>query len=302
VSEDVLKVEADNFDSMRWVTAGLGNGDWAIMPNKKEDLRAAIQLLSTNINEISVYDHTGWAKHRGVNYFLHAGGAIGIQEPPPDLLVELHQKLEHFALPTPPTGAELVDAYNASLRMLDLGRTGRPGAKVLGVATALPYLTMIAPPNFTTAFVGTSGSYKTTVGLLLQQFFAPHYSREAGTTPTDWDATPADIEWLANRLSNMILLIDDFTPRPGEDGSRDQGKAQKAYKAFGNRRGKGRQTWTKHGLEPAPETPPTCGPLSTGEDTVELGSARARSMTVPFTGRRPKKCSRAPSWVECKER
>jgi hypothetical protein len=71
-------VPAPKFSGMGWHTEHLG-ASAIVYPgfSVKDHARAAIQMLSQQIEERRVFAHTGWRNVGGVWRYLHGGGAIG---------------------------------------------------------------------------------------------------------------------------------------------------------------------------------------------------------------------------------
>ncbi len=63
---------------MAWPTDHLG-ASAIVYPgfSQKDHARAAIQMLSANIDERTIYTHTGWQLNEGAWVYLHGDGAIG---------------------------------------------------------------------------------------------------------------------------------------------------------------------------------------------------------------------------------
>ncbi len=106
------------FSSMRWVASLLGP-QAVIYPNMTEHARAAIQSLSQDVEEYHIYTHTGWRKVDGEWMYLHKGGAIN-ESGSKMVAVRLPQALNAFELPDPPRGQALIDAFKATLRILEV--------------------------------------------------------------------------------------------------------------------------------------------------------------------------------------
>ena len=110
---------------MNWVLEQLG-AHAIIYPGQsiREHTRTAIQTLSTDTERRSVYTHTGWLQlPSGEWIYLHAGGAIGQkgqvgQES--GIEVSLSGGHARYILPVPKQGTELIEAIQASLRMLEV--------------------------------------------------------------------------------------------------------------------------------------------------------------------------------------
>ena len=115
-------VPAAKFASMNWPTEHLG-ALALVYPGfgTKDHARAAIQLLSEDVDERRIYTHTGWREVDGVWVYLHGGGAIGPEGVLEDIEVRLNGELSHYRLPAPPVGENLKAAVLSSLGTWEVG-------------------------------------------------------------------------------------------------------------------------------------------------------------------------------------
>jgi DNA primase catalytic core len=114
-----MTITVERFAAMHWPSELLG-AQALVYPGfgVRDHARAAIQLLSKDITERRVYKHTGWRRLPGHGWvYLHSGGALGADGPVADIAVALPDALMPLILPTPPTGAALVAAIQASRRI-----------------------------------------------------------------------------------------------------------------------------------------------------------------------------------------
>jgi hypothetical protein len=283
-----IQISAREFIQMDWPVTHLG-GDWSIESDRKakDQVREAIQLLSgkDGITEYTGYDHTGWVKHAGADYYLHAGGALGPNGPviatDAGFVVDLAGALPLYALPDPSDGDQLQVDVQAVLAMRDLGRTARPNAQGIAAAlAALPWRAALGPCPFAVVLAGGSGGYKTSLGCLATQHFAPQHSHNSDhQAPTTWEATVAHLEWLAHRAKDTVLCIDNFIA-DATKAAQQQAKASTIINNQGDLHGRERMG---PDMRPLPSLPPRCGLLSTGEDTAARGSAKGRSLLVQVT-------------------
>ena len=130
------------------------------------------------IKSYTKYNHTGWVKHEGADYYLHCGGAIGkdgaTRTAETGFVVDLGGALPLYALPDPPTGSQLTNDVQATLHLRNLGWTGRPNARGIAAAlVALPWRAVLGACNFAVVLAGGSGGGKTSLGCLVTQHFAP---------------------------------------------------------------------------------------------------------------------------------
>jgi len=283
-----IVISAAEFLAMKWPAERLG-GDWSLCSDRgiKEQVREAIQVLSgiDGITSYTKYNHTGWVKHNRNDYYLHAGGAIGadgVMLPDTNgFMVDLGGALPLYALPIPPTGSQLGNDMQATLRLRSIGRTNRPNARGIAAATvALPWRAVLGACNYSVVYAGGSGGCKTSLGCLALQHFAPGHAYDSQTqAPVTWEATIASIEWLAHTAKDTILFIDNFIADAAK-AQAQQAKAATILNNQGDLRGRERMG---PDMKPLPSLSPRCGLLSTGEDTAARGSAKGRSLLVSVT-------------------
>jgi hypothetical protein len=266
------EVAGDRFAWMRWpvevwgtravVFAGAGTAD---------HLRVALQLLSGAVARQTVYKHTGWRELAGRWVYLHAGGAIGAHGPVEDIEVRLPSALSRFVLPTPPQGAELINAVRASLRILALGP-----ARIVFPLLAADYRAVLAECDFGLHLVGRTGAFKTEIAALDQQHFG--VGMDARNLPGNWASTGNSLEALAFAAMHALLCVDDFSPTGSTaDVQRYHREADRLFRAQGNNAGRGR--CRTDGTPNAPK-PPRGLVLSTGEDVPRGHSLRARLLVI----------------------
>jgi hypothetical protein len=260
------EVTALEFPGMNWpvpswgtrAVVGAGQGT-------KDHLRAALQHLSGDVPRRLVYTHTGWRQINGHWNYLHAGGLIG---PGSGVSVELPDELQLFHLPVTPTGAELVTAVRASLAFLD----GLAANGITYPLLASAYRAALSGTNYSVHVVGPTGSFKTEIATLIQQYFGA--GMDAEHLPGSWSSTGNALELLAFHAKDAIFTVDDFAPAgPATDVARYHREAGRLIRAQGNR--SGRQRMRSDGT-----LRPTRNPrgiiVSTGEDRPRGQSIQAR--------------------------
>jgi hypothetical protein len=266
------EVPAREYPWMRWpveawgtravVHAGAGTAD---------HLRAALQLLSSDVPWRVVYAHTGWREVGGECVYLHAAGAIGAGCCATAVEVQLPDALAGYVLPAPPEGAEVAAAVRASLRLLDLA-PDRITAPLLGAA----YRAVLGPADYGLHLSGPTGAGKSELAALAQQ----HYGAglDARHLPGSWASTGNSLEALAFAAKDALLVVDDFAPGGGvADVARAHREADRLLRAQGNRAGRARCR-TDGTVRPA--RAPRGTVLSTGEDVPRGQSLRARLLVL----------------------
>lgn len=269
-----VMVKAANFPRMDWVTAewrgraivlaGLGTRD---------HLRCAIELLSRDRTERVEYLHMGWREICGRWVYLHAAGAIGSDGPVDGIAVTLPPALSRFELPAPPNGRRLIDAIQASLRLLELGPPRLMFPLLSGV-----YRAVLGPSDSAIYACGESGAFKSETAALCQQHYGAELIRM--NLPASWSSTGNANEVLAFIAKDALLVVDDFAPNGSSaDVQRAHREADRLLRAQGNGAGRqrlGADATLRHGKAPRGLI------LSTGEDVPRGQSLRARLMILEF--------------------
>ena len=267
-----VEIPARDFKSMNWVAEKLG-GMAIVKPGQTEHARAAIQTLSGKIPTRDMYSCTGWREIGGENYYLHGGGGIGVRGNCTDICMSLQDKLPHYRLPDPPSGANLIGAIRSSLQMLDvtLDRLTFP-------VYASIWRAILGPATFSIHLAGSTGAGKSQLAALAQQHFGPNMDTD--NLPASWLGTANATAMLAFYAKDALLVVDDFVPT-GNAASQQrlQGEADKLLRAQGNSSGRRRlhPDGRLHG-----NRPPRGLILSTGEDTPRGKSLNARLVLLRF--------------------
>lgn len=267
-----FRVPAGHFDGMSWVAEHLG-ATAVIFPGmlQKDHTRAAIKLLSSDVQARRLYAHLGWRQLGDTWGYLHAGGAIGAQGVLAGVEVQPGEALAHYHLPAPPTGEALQHAIQASLRFLDVA----PETVTFPLYSAL-WSAPLGRTEMSLHVVGPTGAGKTELAALIQQHFGA--AMHAKALPAAWSSTGNALESVAFQAKDAVLVIDDFCPTGSQaDIQRAHKDGDRVLRAQGNR--SGRQRLRPDGtLRPA--KPPRGLVLSTGEDIPRGHSLRARLLII----------------------
>ncbi|MGE4104031.1 MAG: DUF3854 domain-containing protein [Pirellulales bacterium] len=262
------EVPAAEFAFMNWPLASWGTQ--AVVnagAGTKDHLRVAIQMLSGDVPQRTVYGHTGWRKIGDRWAYLHAGGAIVAEGVDSTILVSLSGALAKYNLPAPPSGTSLIDAVKTSLRLLNLA----PG-KLMFPLLAATYRSVLGGCDFSLFLVGPSGVFKSEAGALYQQHWGPEL--DARNFPGNWSSTANSLEATAFAVKDAIFVVDDFAPTGSSaDVQRMNRDADRLLRAQGNHSGRQRSR-PDGSLRPA--KPPRGLIISTGEDVPRGQSLRAR--------------------------
>ncbi len=262
-----FSVPAAQFPNLSWATENLG-ASAVVYPGMgtRDRARAAIQLLSGEIPERTVYAHTGWAKVDGGWLYLHGDGAIGAAGLVADVSVALAPELEPFRLPDP-TGADLKAAIEASFLLLELAPPDVTFPLLGGV-----YRAPLGPCDTSNHLVGFTGAGKTELAALAQQHYGAGFHSRA--LPGSWTSTANALEGLLFQAKDAYVVVDDFAPQgTAFDVRKAHRDAERVFRAQGNKQGRGRMR-ADSSLRPPKIPRGVVG--STGEDVPRGQSVRAR--------------------------
>jgi hypothetical protein len=259
-----------DFHGMRWVNE---LGFAAIMKagtSKQDKLREAIQTLSGEVPERTVFTHTGWRKIAGQWVYLHGNGCIGNAQ----ANVELEPGMESYALPTTWTDEQVKEAASYVLALLYLDDPAIVFPLFAAVHLA-PFASLLRL-NFMLWLLGTTGTLKSTLAALFLSFFGDFTYTNL---PTNWEATANAIERKLFMLKDCLVVIDDYAPSTDERDRDNERKAQRLVRSVGNLSARDRM---RSDLTARPSFPPRSFEIATGEHLPTGQSLMARIFAVPF--------------------
>jgi hypothetical protein len=270
-SPQTVEIPAAQFPAMNWVARLRGGAVISAGMGIRDRLREAIERLSGQMLERTIYTHTGWREIDGDWVYLHGGGGIAADGLRGDIQAELPPSLSDFRLPVPPEGAELRECLRTSAGLLEAGRAR---AELVALFAAI-WRAALAEADFSVFLVGETGTYKSSLAAVAQRHFGAGFDRER--LPGNWASTVNFNENLAFRAKDALLVIDDFRPAThGLDKSLQQA-AERLFRAQGNRQGRGR-------LAADANEKPTRAPrgmiLATAEEFVWGSSLEARMVVL----------------------
>jgi hypothetical protein len=273
-----FQVPSNQFTAMNWPMEHIGAGA-ALYPgfSVKDHARAAIQFMSGEPPERTVYTHLGWRRINETYYYLHAGGAIGPMGSAEGIEVSLPPDLQRYELPEPPVGDDLKRTIQASLGLLDVAGD----AVTVPVYCAL-WRAVLGSCDSGIHLVGHTGAGKTELAALAQQ----HYGAEmhARRLPGSWLTTDNALEGQAFVIKDALFVVDDFCPTGSQyDIQAMHKKGDRLYRGQGNASGRGRMR-SDGTLRPTKS--PRGMVLGTGEDVPRGQSLRARLLVleIPQSG------------------
>jgi hypothetical protein len=266
-------LQASAFAAMNWPTEHLGATavTYAGM-GLRDHARVAIQLLSGEVPERTVYTHLGWREIDGEWVYLHGGGAIGPLGPVEEgVETRLEGALARYVLPDPPTGLSLQAAVRASLRLLEVA-PDRVSVPLL----AATYRAVLGATDLSLHLAGPTGVLKTELAALVQQHFGA--TMDSRNLPGSWSSTGNLLEAVAFAAKDAVFVVDDFAPAgSAADVLRLHRDADRLLRAQGNSSGRGRM---RADTTLRPSKPPRGLVLSTGEDVPRGQSLRARVLVL----------------------
>ncbi len=270
----LARVKADEFSKMDWVLSAWGSRAIIEAGSRRRDqLRAALQHLSKEVERKVIYTHTGWREFdtgKGANkrIYLTVAGAVGGE----NVEVELDRDLELYSIP--PVAQDPAGAMKLSLAFLDIA-PDEIAFPIWG-AMWLPPLRDLINVAFAMWVYGGSGAMKSTYCALAMNHYGPTF---------DDKHLPASFIDSANRLEQKSfvvkdapLIIDDYAPQKESRSAQMYIQAaHRIVRAAGNLAGRGR-------LNADSTAKTTYDPRSlviiTGEDLPESESLVARMFVV----------------------
>jgi hypothetical protein len=226
------RVNWSELAGMEWVMREWGTRT-IIYPGhgRRDTLRAAIQLLSSQAIDRRVYTHLGWREVDGRRVYLSNSGALGGR----GVEVEIDPDLQLYCLPREPEG--IPQAVRASLSFLDLAplRVTAP----LWAAVWLAPLCEMLHPAFAMWVYGATGTLKSTLAALVLNHYGEGF--DCKHLPAGFTDTANCLERKAFIVKDAPLVIDDFAPQ--KDARSDQEYVRSAHRVIrsaGNLSARGR--------------------------------------------------------------
>jgi len=254
-----------------WALRALGAGA-VVMPGSgtADRLRCAIQMLSGDVPERTVYAATGWHDGR----FVLAGGGIGPDGLDPGVGTDLPACLRGYAAREPAHGRELERGVRAAFCLLDCA-PDRVSAPLVACLLAAP----LGGADFALWMAAPKESRKSSLCAAGLNLYGGGFA--STNLPASWSSTDNALEELAFLAKDLPLVVDDWVADRGR-AVRDQmnRRASRILRAQGNRSGRGRMT---SDLRHRPVRPPRGLLISTAESVPQgMASELARTFLVEF--------------------
>jgi hypothetical protein len=275
-----VEVNTSEFAALNWAIKHWGAYGAIVYAGQavKDHLRAAIQELSSGMERINVFCHTGWRPVKDQWIYLSAGSVIGKDGPLEGVSVELSEKMKGYALPTlskmPSKPTDTLESPQTFLSLELL--TVAPDHVSIPLFAHL-YRSPISPTRYSVHLFGLSGSAKSGLAAIPLQHFKPSADRYNLTA--EWKDTDNTLERILFEAKDALVVFDDFNPTGAgpQDANKWHSKAERVFRAQGNGSGRSRM---RADLTLRPPMPPRGSLLSTGEELPKGYSLQARVFTV----------------------
>jgi hypothetical protein len=278
----LVDVPASKFYSTQanWVNEAYGTLAF-VFPgaSKRDNLRAAIQLYSTQAGDIprrTVYEYLGWTLIDGQWCYLTSSGAMTADGLRDDVQVEIGRgHMSYYRSPWPAAG----DALKAAVALLtDLllicPHKQQIGAALLAAVTRAP-LGECSPIDFVIFLYGITGSRKSSIAAVALAFYGQF---DRLRLPANFNDTDNALDVKAHQAKDSLFVVDDFRPEGGQvEANKTHTKYARYVRNTGNNAGRSRLT-SEIKVKPTPYNRSLS--IVTGEDMPKGQSIFGRQITL----------------------
>ncbi len=203
-----IKVTAEDFEGLKWVSQ-----QWGLKTivksgqGYKDRIREAIQHLAANLEQKTIYVHTGWRNIGGKWVYLHAGGAIGSDAVTVDLS-GAGTVLQNYDLTDRKSGHDAGAAFKEFMKVA----VPRVIFPLIGAVALAPCWEMVRKSvkiDFALFLVGRTGSGKSSLAALALNFFGDF---DTSSFPANFRQTANSFEKTAFTVKDALLVVDDYFP------------------------------------------------------------------------------------------
>jgi hypothetical protein len=265
-----ITVNAKDFRSMNWVERCWGNLLITSIPKARDIVRETIQRVSIYAPVSKVHYTLGW-KNIGNNwYYLYSGGSIGGDNV---LVAEINELKGYF-----------FEEYS-----YDIKRCVKYVQRFMDIASHEITIPLLAhaflsimieklkqegiEPRYLAWLYGSSGSFKTSLTVVLMGFFGTF-----NTPPATFNDTAAALEKKAYLTKDSLLLVDDFHPSASPQEAKSKASiASGLTRKYGDRITRSR---SRSNLTLAKDYPPRGNLICTSEDLLIGHSTNSRHMGI----------------------
>ena len=205
----------------------------------QDKIREIVQIFSPNATQTTIYNHLGFRTIDGKRCFLHAKGAIGLE----NVSVNLPHNLAGYEFEdiSGISAEDKTACIRMALKLFGLHKYGN----VLFAYTFLPPLCdMFAKqnnmPSFSLWLHGKSDTGKSTVAALLLNFFGKDFSKNS--LPMNFNDTENSLTKKLSLCKDVLSVIDDMVHPTviRNDMNKQKKLAQDLIFNIANRKGRGR--------------------------------------------------------------
>lgn len=243
----------------------------AVGKNSKAYIIDSIRVQDPKMEQLTIYQHTGWRLVNKKPLFLHAAGAIGDE----DVSVNLDGRLSKYKFSNEKHG----DRWDVLRQFMKIAPP-RVTFPLLAIASLSPLNEFFrkagCEPSFLLFLLGRSGTKKSTLAALTLSFFGEFDNK---SLPSSFKDTGNSLEKYGFLLKDVLTVVDDYHPAMNRTyTSRLEQTAQEVCRMYGDRTGRNRMN-ADGSLRV--NYPPRGNALLTGEDIPSVGeSGEARLMIV----------------------
>jgi hypothetical protein len=277
-TEDPVRLPMVSLESLEKLTflksLGLGHVTTKVGPADRQHLVQCIYETSTPIYR-PCYNRTGWFIRDGQAFFVHAGGAIGVDGPLENITFVASDVTSWFRFPDPPT--DKVNgraAVMAVLKLFDITH-----ARVAAPALGSKFRALMGKPRGSVLYDGLNQSAKSGVMAFAAQVSIPRARFNEWPTggAEKANTSAAQMEWLLHSVGDDQVPADDISSDHSAEEQRRNASALIRGIYNGSYRGRMNRDRTQ-----ADVRRPRCSLGLTVEDLNAAESAENRTHIVPL--------------------
>lgn len=276
-----IDVDAGEFDGMKWIGKQWGARVFAYLGSSKNHLlkRAILENSLPTLKRETMYTFTGWYTVGSERSYLTASGALSSKGLNDGARVDLPNNLSYYSLPKPPTGPDLIEAIQASLRFIDIAPDTITATLWSAMYTAV--MTSVKSLNAVLWVYGPTQSKKSTISHLAISHFGERFVQGRDyKAPKDWTSTAADMEVTLFTCKDVPVILDDYAPQftSSKEAAAMAKAAHYIVRSVGNRSSRGRR---QADMSARAQFLPRGLVIATAEQPLSGQSIVGRTITIP---------------------